>query len=103
MSAVAASLSKETISRTIACTNFVSYTDYGKRQLILYAFLPVRPRNPGLRIFFFSSRRRHTRCGRDWSSDVCSSDLVEVAERGDDRVGVRTVARPDGRQRRAAA
>src|SRR3989442_15690669 len=26
-------------------------------------------------IFFFSSRRRHTRCGRDWSSDVCSSDL----------------------------
>src|SRR3989449_691300 len=27
-------------------------------------------------IFFFSSRRRHTRCSRDWSSDVCSSDLV---------------------------
>src|SRR6266542_5003380 len=26
-------------------------------------------------IFFFSSRRRHTRCYRDWSSDVCSSDL----------------------------
>src|SRR2546422_1418418 len=26
-------------------------------------------------IFFFSSRRRHTRCSRDWSSDVCSSDL----------------------------
>src|SRR5436305_10286303 len=26
-------------------------------------------------MFFFSSRRRHTRCGRDWSSDVCSSDL----------------------------
>src|SRR5690554_8026262 len=25
--------------------------------------------------FFFSSRRRHTRCGRDWSSDMCSSDL----------------------------
>ena len=25
-------------------------------------------------IFFFSSRRRHTRCSRDWSSDVCSSD-----------------------------
>src|SRR5215813_15095686 len=29
--------------------------------------------------FFFSSRRRHTRCGRDWSSDVCSSDLSPVA------------------------
>src|SRR6266498_651435 len=28
--------------------------------------------------FFFSSRRRHTRCGRDWSSDVCSSDLGAV-------------------------
>src|SRR2546422_6331564 len=42
--------------------------------------------------FFFSSRRRHTRCSRDWSSDVCSSDLwdpvpVEDAvrrEAGDD-------------------
>src|SRR2546429_4513736 len=30
--------------------------------------------------FFFSSRRRHTRCSRDWSSDVCSSDLVRGAE-----------------------
>src|SRR5205809_2774593 len=28
--------------------------------------------------FFFSSRRRHTRCSRDWSSDVCSSDLVRA-------------------------
>src|SRR5215813_15584935 len=28
--------------------------------------------------FFFSSRRRHTRCGRDWSSDVCSSDLSRL-------------------------
>src|SRR2546422_5190096 len=28
------------------------------------------------RFFFFSSRRRHTRCSRDWSSDVCSSDLL---------------------------
>src|SRR5690606_41194539 len=27
--------------------------------------------------FFFSSRRRHTRFSRDWSSDVCSSDLNE--------------------------
>src|SRR5699024_2391449 len=27
-------------------------------------------------IFFFSSRRRHTRSKRDWSSDVCSSDLL---------------------------
>src|SRR5205809_797589 len=29
--------------------------------------------------FFFSSRRRHTSCSRDWSSDVCSSDLPRPA------------------------
>src|SRR3712207_7215707 len=29
--------------------------------------------------FFFSSRRRHTRYWRDWSSDVCSSDLRHLA------------------------
>src|SRR3712207_7722351 len=32
--------------------------------------------------FFFSSRRRHTRYWRDWSSDVCSSDLALGAEGG---------------------
>src|SRR5690606_39598770 len=31
--------------------------------------------------FFFSSRRRHTRFSRDWSSDVCSSDLIEIQTR----------------------
>src|SRR3712207_8964776 len=39
--------------------------------------------------FFFSSRRRHTRYWRDWSSDVCSSDLaarVEVVRGAEDRV-----------------
>src|SRR5699024_11478688 len=30
--------------------------------------------------FFFSSRRRHTRSKRDWSSDVCSSDLVDAVK-----------------------
>src|SRR5690606_40309506 len=30
--------------------------------------------------FFFSSRRRHTRFSRDWSSDVCSSDLIDARE-----------------------
>src|SRR2546429_4856772 len=43
--------------------------------------------------FFFSSRRRHTRCSRDWSSDVCSSDLVH-----DDAFAVRehqSVGRPE--------
>src|SRR3712207_7641643 len=33
-----------------------------------------------LRSFFFSSRRRHTRYWRDWSSDVCSSDLIVDAD-----------------------
>src|SRR5438874_12221263 len=35
-------------------------------------------------VFFFSSRRRHTRSLRDWSSDVCSSDLaLGRSDRGD--------------------
>src|SRR5699024_12028101 len=32
-------------------------------------------------LFFSSSRRRHTRSKRDWSSDVCSSDLARRSER----------------------
>src|SRR5256885_5963337 len=32
-------------------------------------------------IFFFSSRRRHTRLQGDWSSDVCSSDLHDLQQR----------------------
>src|SRR5690606_41131322 len=39
--------------------------------------------------FFFSSRRRHTRFSRDWSSDVCSSDLLLHAK---------LVFRPDERK-----
>src|SRR5699024_11916045 len=31
-------------------------------------------------LLFFSSRRRHTRSKRDWSSDVCSSDLVSETD-----------------------
>src|SRR2546429_5261309 len=31
---------------------------------------------------FVSSRRRHTRCSRDWSSDVCSSDLADLLVQG---------------------
>src|SRR5256885_5547701 len=36
-----------------------------------------------LRYFFFSSRRRHTRLQGDWSSDVCSSDLIRDVLRGE--------------------
>src|SRR5947199_6896087 len=35
---------------------------------------------PSAATFFFSSRRRQTRCLSDWSSDVCSSDLREAPE-----------------------
>src|SRR5690606_39614735 len=35
--------------------------------------------SPTCLLFFFSSRRRHTRFSRDWSSDVCSSDLATIA------------------------
>src|SRR3989442_9221417 len=36
-----------------------------------------------MEVLFFSSRRRHTRCGRDWSSDVCSSNLSAGVHSGD--------------------
>src|SRR5689334_23558108 len=44
--------------------------------------------------FFFSSRRRHTRWNCDWSSDVCSSDLVRAHD------GRRRRARSGGRHAR---
>src|SRR6267143_3426551 len=40
-------------------------------------------------IFFFSSRRRHTRWNCDWSSDVCSSDLANVERLGPGADGLR--------------
>src|SRR5690606_39961618 len=44
--------------------------------------------------FFFSSRRRHTRFSRDWSSDVCSSDLASaMVFVVDDDAGVRASIR----------
>src|SRR5262245_63608473 len=42
-----------------------------------------------LLVFFFSSRRRHTRCLSDWSSDVCSSDLVFLRGQAGERFCVR--------------
>src|SRR5256885_10861971 len=55
------------------------------------------------RFFFFSSRRRHTRLQGDWSSDVCSSDLVGVVADGEPRVETVTVATFEGAQRHPAA
>src|SRR5690606_40337643 len=49
-----------------------------------------------LNIFFFSSRRRHTRFSRDWSSDVCSSDLRKTRKQclsGGDYLKQRTLWR----------
>src|SRR5207253_7011631 len=37
--------------------------------------------------FFFTSRRRHTRWPRDWSSDVCSSDLTALGPVATDELG----------------
>src|SRR5207249_9574719 len=47
--------------------------------------------------FFFSSRRRHTISKRDWSSDVCSSDLPVTVTHGTNQVvGTETQAILDG-------
>src|SRR6266508_6674597 len=50
--------------------------------------------------FFFSSRRRHTRWPRDWSSDVCSSDLRYARDFRDDpaTIGRILVGSPGGPQ-----
>src|SRR2546430_13719697 len=45
---------------------------------MLTSITPARLRNRFL-FFFFSSRRRHTRFDCDWSSDVCSSDLLQMS------------------------
>src|SRR3989337_852224 len=52
---------------------------------------------PSGNFFFFSSRRRHTRCYRDWSSDVCSSDLM-IGIRDATVTGVQTCALPIDRK-----
>src|SRR5262245_64354564 len=51
----------------------LEYLDYWSHRFKSLLFVPF---------FFFSSRRRHTRCLSDWSSDVCSSDLGELRAQG---------------------
>src|SRR5256886_7447496 len=53
-------------------------SDYLLHGLVRYVF-----------IFFFSSKRRHTRFDCDWSSDVCSSDLVTTMARNGTDFGIR--------------
>src|SRR5256885_13690152 len=45
-------------------------------------------------MFFFSSRRRHTRLQGDWSSDVCSSDLGVTIAAGTDAGNIGTIHGP---------
>src|SRR6266511_5360539 len=56
--------------------------------------------------FFFSSRRRHTRFSRDWSSDVCSSDLEEDPDQDrrdrEGRVATGNAAAAKTKERKAA-
>src|SRR5699024_5143983 len=66
--------------------------DYYSLLVILLVFLVINSRiciNQLIYTFFFSSRRRHTISKRDWSSDVCSSDLLlqprqQLVDRDDD-------------------
>src|SRR2546429_4700404 len=53
---------------------------YGKFTcgVVVYPLLCIKIIVMLMYFFFFSSRRRHTRCSRDWSSDVCSSDLYLI-------------------------
>src|ERR1035441_4109468 len=54
--------------------------------------------------FFFSSRRRHTRCLSDWSSDVCSSDLSSISRTGRPiRAGTSPCAPPSAASRCATS
>src|SRR5699024_11857374 len=55
-----------------------TYSNNDRKSLVLQQMVEIL--NTTLsKIFFFSSRRRHTRSKRDWSSDVCSSDLIPKA------------------------
>src|SRR5947209_3212163 len=71
--------------------NDIDYGEYRKMITVLYAVdvkCNLVPRTIAYMTadhlgacFFFSSRRRHTRYWRDWSSDVCSSDLCTTARK----------------------
>src|SRR5256885_9478928 len=54
--------------------DYVYFSSHPHHRLLLFA----RKLSISLLSFFFSSRRRHTRLQGDWSSDVCSSDLIDV-------------------------
>src|SRR5262245_31009932 len=63
--------------RRIGDSGLCSFLDFACR-LRLVRELQCHERFAHVFAFFFSSRRRHTRCLSEWSSDVCSSDLVAI-------------------------
>src|SRR3989454_2625261 len=67
----------------ISASKFGRRSDFGNFEAHLSRYLVVL----GSFFFFFSSRRRHTRLQGDWSSDVCSSDLIAVARDHGEAVG----------------
>src|SRR5256884_3770372 len=60
---------KSITSPVLQTPDYVAYHDYVRCSCVTLS---------RVNFFFFSSRRRHTRCSRDWSSDVCSSDLPSL-------------------------
>src|SRR5882757_5672135 len=67
-------MSKDSIERAVKKASGTESENY---EDILYEV--YGPGGVAVIVFFFSSRRRHTRYWRDWSSDVCSSDLEPVS------------------------
>src|SRR6267143_259249 len=66
----------------LSCSTRTGAWKVGLREMMLFAcrlFFSVRCFQFSF-FFFFSSRRRHTRWNCDWSSDVCSSDLLFPVE-----------------------
>src|SRR6266511_2967498 len=57
----------------------MKFRDSSKVYLLTIGTHTWMPREPVVLFFSFSSRRRHTSFSRDWSSDVCSSDLATRA------------------------
>src|SRR5690348_17974268 len=67
-------------------------------QILLISFVDILLSNDDcVYLFFFSSRRRHTRWTGDWSSDVCSSDLVSLALRRSNSISLIDESRNDVR------
>src|SRR5262245_63328631 len=60
------------VYRSLACVSFSAD--------LCFVDCVVVSMSHSLLYFFFSSRRRHTRCLSDWSSDVCSSDLGAIRQ-----------------------